>query len=44
MEINESLSLETFPKSYEACFLENCTVKEDSLHHLYFKLQPASNT
>ena len=44
MDINESLSLETFPKSYEACFLENCAVKEDCLHHLYFKLQPASNT
>ena len=28
MEINELLSLETFPKSYEACFLENCVVKE----------------
>ena len=44
MEINESLSLETFPKSYEACFLENCAVRKDCLHHLYFKLQPASNT
>ena len=44
MNINELLSLETFPKRYEACFLENCTVKEDCLHHLYFKLQPASNT
>lgn len=44
METNESLSLETFPKSYEACFLENCAVREDCLHHLYFKLQPASNT
>ena len=44
METNESLSLETFPKSYEACFLENCAVREDCPHHLYFKLQPASNT
>ena len=44
MEINESLSLDTFPKRYEACFLENSAVKEDCLHHLYFKLQPASNT
>ncbi len=44
METNELLSLDTFPKRNEACFLENCTVKEDSLHHLYFKLQPASNT
>ena len=44
MNTNELLSLETFPKSYEACFLENCAVKEDCLHHLYFKLQPASNT
>ena len=44
MEIVESLSSETFPKSYEACFLENCTVKEECLHHLYFKLQPSSNT
>jgi hypothetical protein len=44
MEINESLSLETFPKRYEACFLENSAVKEDFLHHLYFKLQSASNT
>lgn len=44
MEINESLSLETFPKSYEACFLENCAVREDCLHHLYFRLQPSSNT
>ena len=44
METNESLSLETFPKRYEACFLENCAVREDCLHHLYFKLQPASNT
>ena len=44
MEINESLSLETFPKSYEACFLESCSVKENGLHHLYFKLQPSTNT
>lgn len=44
MDTNESLSLETFPKSYEACFLENCAVREDCLHHLYFKLQLASNT
>jgi len=44
MEINELLSLDTFPKRYEACFLENCAVKEDCLHHLYFKLQPVSNT
>ena len=29
MEINESLSLETFPKSYEAYFLESCSVKEN---------------
>ena len=29
MEINELLSLETFPKSYEACFLESCSVKEN---------------
>ena len=33
METNELLSLETFPKRYEACFLENCAVKEDCLHH-----------
>ena len=38
------LGLDTFPKRYEACFLENCAVREDCLHHLYFKLQPASNT
>ena len=44
MNTNELLSLETFPKRYEACFLENCAVREDCLHHLYFKLQPASNT
>lgn len=44
MEINDSLSLETFPKSYEAFFLENCAVREDCLHHLYFRLQPTSNT
>ena len=44
METNESLSLETFPKRYEVCFLENCAVREDCLHHLYFKLQPVSNT
>ena len=44
METNESLSLETFPKSYETCLLENCVVKEDSLHHLYFKLQLVPNT
>mgnify|MGYP001741076793 CR=1 FL=1 len=44
MEVNESLSLETFPKSYEACFLESCSVKENCLHHLYFKLQPSTNT
>ena len=29
MEINESLSLDTFPKRYEACFLESCSVKEN---------------
>jgi len=29
METNELLSLETFPKSYEACFLESCSVKEN---------------
>lgn len=44
MEINESLSLETFPKSYEACFLESCSVKDNCLHHLYFKLQPSTHT
>ena len=44
METNELLSLETIPKSFETCFLENCVVKEDSLHHLYFKLQLVSNT
>ena len=43
MDINDFLSLDTFPKSYEACFLENCTVREDCLHHLYFKLRPTSN-
>ena len=37
METNELLSLETFPKRYEACFLENCAVRKDCLHHLYFK-------
>ena len=37
MEINELLGLETFPKSYEACFLESCSVKENCLHHLYFQ-------
>ncbi len=35
MKTNELLSLETFPKRYEACFLENCAVREDCLHHLY---------
>lgn len=44
METNELLSLDTFPKSYEACFLESCSVKENCLHHLYFKLQPSTNT
>ena len=44
METNELQSLETFPKSYEACFLESCSVKENCLHHLYFKLQPSTNT
>lgn len=44
MDINDFLSLDTFPKRYEACFLENCAVREDCLHHLYFKLQPVSNT
>ena len=44
MEINELPNLETFPKSYEACFLESCSVKENCLHHLYFKLQPSTNT
>ena len=44
METNESLILDTFPKRYEVCFLENCAVKEDCLHHLYFKLQPVFNT
>lgn len=43
MDINDFLSLDTFPKSYEACFLENCVVREDCLHHLYFKLRPTSN-
>ena len=43
MDINDFLSLNTFPKSYEACFLENCAVREDCLHHLYFKLRPTSN-
>lgn len=43
MDINDFLSLDTFPKSYEACFLENCAVREDCLHHLYFKLRPTSN-
>jgi len=33
MEINELLNLETFPKSYEVCFLESCSVKENCLHH-----------
>lgn len=44
METNELLSLDTFPKSYEACFLGSCPVKENCLHHLYFKLQPSTNT
>ena len=44
METNELLSLDTFPKSYEACFLESCSVKDNCLHHLYFKLQPSTNT
>ena len=44
METNELLSLETFPKSYEAYFLKSCSVKENCLHHLYFKLQPSTNT
>ena len=43
MDINDFLSLDTFPKSYEACFLEKCAVREDCLHHLYFKLRPTSN-
>lgn len=29
METNELLSLETFSKSYEACFLESYSVKEN---------------
>lgn len=44
MEINESLCLETFSKRYEAYFLESCSVKENCLHNLYFKLQPSTNT
>lgn len=44
METNELLSLETFPKSYEAYFLKSCSVKDNCLHHLYFKLQPSTNT
>ena len=44
MDIKDFLILDTFPKRYEACFLENCAVKEDCLHHLYFKLQIVSNT
>lgn len=44
METNESLSLKTFPKNYEDCFLEDYSVNESCLHHLYYKLQPANNT
>lgn len=44
MDSMKSLNLDFFPKSYEVCFLESCTVKENCLHHLYFKLQPSSNT
>jgi len=29
METNELLGLDTFPKRYEACFLESCSVKEN---------------
>lgn len=43
MDSMKSLNLDFFPKSYEVCFLESCTVKENCLHHLYFKLQPSSN-
>ena len=44
MKINKLLSLETFPKNYEACFLASCSLKENCLHHIYFRLQPSGNT
>ena len=44
MEINDLLSLNAFPKGYEACFLENCSLKETCLHYLYYSLQPVNNT
>ena len=44
MKINDLLSLNAFPKGYEACFLEECLVKESCLHNLYYKLQPVTNT
>lgn len=44
MEINDLLSLNAFPKGYEACFLEDCSLKETCLHHLYYSLQPVNNT
>lgn len=44
MEINDLLSLNAFPKGYEACFLEGCSLKETCLHHLYYSLQPVNNT
>ena len=44
MNISKLLSLETFSKSYEACFLESSSVKENCLYHLYFKLKSISNT
>ena len=44
MKINDLFSLNAFPKGYEACFLEECLVKESCLHNLYYKLQPVTNT
>ena len=44
MEINDLLSLNAFPKGYEACFLENCSLKETCLHYLYYSLQPVNTT
>lgn len=38
METNELLSLDTFPKSYETCFLESCSVKRELTISFIFRL------
>lgn len=41
---DHTLCLNDFPKSYEACFLEGCSLKDTCLHYLYNQLLPSTTT